>query len=90
MNTSREARSSEKREGRDRLTVRDPLVGNALAGKNLDDINIGDVTKWGNRLAADARAWLSRGGFADRGRITQGDAHRMFVMAFSRKREAVR
>lgn len=83
MSLEKRARTPEMRRGRERLTVRDPRVEHALAGLNIDNYDVEETRRFGNRLMADARRWMMRGGFADRGRIGKGDAHRLYVQAFS-------
>lgn len=75
-------RTPEMRGGRERLTVRDPRIEKALASHSIDETNIEDVRRFGNKLQADADRWLLRGGFSERGRIYKSDAHRMFAAAF--------
>jgi hypothetical protein len=79
-------RSLKMREGRARLSVRDPHVDKLLAGLIIDESNIDAARRFGNRLQADARRWMARGGLAERGRITKRDAHQMFALAFKEMR----
>jgi hypothetical protein len=59
-----------------------PLIDSCLADGGFDGEIIQQTRLWGNRLLADARRWMSRGGLAERGRITKRDAHQMFAQAF--------
>lgn len=63
------------------LTPRNRLIEAVLGGR-FDEATLNDTTRWGNRLQAEALRWMLRGGFGDRGRITKGDAARMFANAF--------
>lgn len=86
MGTIKGASHPEKmRTGRDRLTVRDPLVQSALAAIDIPGTDIDGVMRCGNRLAAAARLWVARGGYAERGRVTRADAERMYRRAFARE-----
>ena len=73
------ARTPDMREARTRLSVNEPLVKSAVAAINFSDFNIGETTRWGNRLQADARKWMQRGGFGERGRISKRDAGRILA-----------
>lgn len=58
-------------------------VENFLQEAGFDGATIRHAMPWCNRLEADARRWMQRGGWAaDRGRITKVDAHRLFSHAF--------
>jgi hypothetical protein len=76
-------RTPDVRRGRERLlSIRHPRVVKALAGINIDPETLPHAERFGNRLARDADAWIRAGGFAERGRISKGDAHRLFAHAF--------
>jgi hypothetical protein len=49
-----------------------------LAGLGFDEGTIATTLPFYNRLEADARMWVIRGGFVERGPITRGDAERMY------------
>lgn len=66
MDAARGSSSPERREGRARLSVRDPRTENCLAGLNLGGVNVEEVRTFGNRLQRDADAWMRRGGFSER------------------------
>jgi len=84
MRVTEGARTPEMRRGRERLTVHNPRIEMALASLGIDPVDVAETRRFGNRLQADADRWMLRGGFADRGRISKSDAHRMFVLAFGR------
>jgi hypothetical protein len=79
-------RTPEMRRDRERLTVRSPRIETALASLCIDDDNIEEARRFGNKLQADADRWLQRGGFAERGRIYKSDAYRLFAHAFGGSR----
>jgi hypothetical protein len=81
---------TEKRRLAGTLTRPNRLITACLAGAAFDEAIINETTRWGNRLQADAERWMQRGGFGERGRINKADAHRLFAMAFSGKREGGR
>ena len=57
----------------------DPLVTAAVAAIAIDDFNIGETMRWGNLLAAEARRWLSRGGYTPhQRRLTKRDAENIW------------
>lgn len=66
MRLDRASSAHERREGRARLTVRDPRTEKALAGINLGGVNVEELRTFGNRLQREADAWMRRGGFSDR------------------------
>ena len=47
----------EKREGRVRLSVRDPLIENMLAGISIEDFDIEETRRFGNALLRARAAW---------------------------------
>lgn len=63
----------ERRKGRT-LSVSDPLVTAAVAAIAIEGFNIGDTTRWGNRLACDARRWAQGARFNCDRRITKREA----------------
>lgn len=63
----------ERRKGRT-LSVSDPLVSRVLAGITIEGCDIAQVERWGKSLNADAKRWVARGGFGQRGRISKLDA----------------
>lgn len=77
-------RTPEMRRGRERLTVHNPRIEKALASHHIDPEHVAETRRFGNLLQAEADRWIMRGGFAERGRITKADAHRMFALAFGR------
>lgn len=76
----------ERRKGRT-LSVSDPLVSRVLAGIATEGLDIAQTESWGKSLSSDARLWMRRGGFGERGRISKSDAHRMFAAAFGEPRK---
>jgi hypothetical protein len=75
----------EKREGRARLSVRDPLVETVLAGLDLEGLDLDGVRPWSNRLVADARRWLAAGGFSsEHRRLTKADARRALKLELTK------
>jgi|KBSSwiStaDraftv2_1062776.scaffolds.fasta_scaffold884479_3 hypothetical protein len=66
------------------LGISDPRVEKSLAALNLNDLNVAETRRFGNRIQAEADRWMLRGGFSESRRITKSDAHRMFVLAFGR------
>lgn len=78
-------RTPKMRGGRERLTVHRPPVELSLASITFDGFNLNETRRFGNRLLADAEAWMRRGGFtADRGRIDKATARRMFAHEFGK------
>jgi len=47
----------EMRKGRDTLTVRNPFIETCLAVQNLDGVNIGEVTRFGNAILHARNLW---------------------------------
>ena len=80
----RVAPAPERRGGRDRLTVRDPLIENALQAANFDIANISETRRFGNRMAAEVRRFLVGRNGSNRGRISKADAVRMLSAALAR------
>jgi len=68
------------------LGISDPRDEKSLAALNLNDLNVAETRRFGNRLQAEADRWMLRGGLSERGRITKGDACRLFALAFGRAR----
>lgn len=66
MEAARGLSSPERREGRTRLSVRDPRTEKCLAGLNLSGVNVEEVRTFGNRLQREADAWMRQGGFTER------------------------
>lgn len=66
MRLERAPSAHERREGRARLTVRDPRTEKTLAGINLGGVNLEELRTFGNRLQREADAWMRRGGFSER------------------------
>jgi hypothetical protein len=66
MRFARGSSSPEGREGRARLSVRDPRTEKSLAGLNLVDVNVEELRTFGNRIQREADAWMRRGGFTER------------------------
>lgn len=69
----------EKREGRARLTVRDPQVTEAVEALQITGFNVEETTRWGNSLNAAVRRWKAGRIEHDRGRISKSDAARLFA-----------
>lgn len=77
MRLERAPSAHKRREGRARLTVRDPRTEKTLAGLNLGSANLEELRTFGNRLQREADAWMRRGGFSDRTpRLRKRDAER--------------
>jgi membrane-bound lytic murein transglycosylase MltF len=77
MRLERASSAPDRREGRVRLSVRDPRTEKTLAGLNLGETNVEDLRSLCNRLQRDADAWMRRGGFSDRApRLRKQDADR--------------
>jgi hypothetical protein len=53
-------------------------VESYLAGLGFDEGTVATTLPFYNRLEADARMWVIRGGFVERGPITHGDAERLY------------
>ena len=64
-----------------------PLV-NHLAEAGFDEGTIHSTLPWSNRLEADARKWLMRGGLAAPRHLTKADAARLFAHEFGAVRSA--
>lgn len=47
----------ERREGRNRLSVRDPRLESMLAGISLEGFNIEEARSWGNALLRARDSW---------------------------------
>ena len=47
------------RGGRERLTVRNPRIEMALASLSIDEANIPDARKFGNRMQAKVNRWMA-------------------------------
>lgn len=77
----------ERREGRNRLSVDDPRTKKCLAALDLSGLDVTELSRFSNRLHREADAWMRRGGFGERGRISKLDAHRQFVAAFGEPRK---
>ena len=82
MSSQQGDRTPEMREGRARLSVCDPHVEKLLAGLIIDEPYIDDARQFGNRLQADARRWMLRGGLASPRHLTKADAYRLFAYEF--------
>ncbi len=52
---------------------------NHLAEAGFEEGIIQATVPWSNRLEADARKWLLRGGLAAERRLTKADANRLFA-----------
>lgn len=77
MRLEKASSALERREGRARLTVRDPRTEKTLAGLNLGGANVEELRTFGNRLQREADAWMRRGGFTERSpRLRKQDAER--------------
>lgn len=75
MEAAKGSSALERREGRARLSVRDPRTETCLAALNLSGVNVEEIRSFGNRLQRDADAWMRRGGFTDRSpRLRKQDA----------------
>lgn len=74
-------RSTEREKGRT-LTVSDPLVNTAVQAIAFEDFDIASTTRWGNKLAADARLWRMANPPSDRGRISKRDAEHIWRSMF--------
>lgn len=89
MRLERAPSAHERREGRARLTVRDPRTEKTLAGLNLGGANIEELRTFGNRLQREADAWMRRGGFSERTpRLRKQDAERALRSALRNLDEA--
>lgn len=77
----------ERREGRNRLSVDDPRTKKCLAALDLSGLNVTELSRFSNRLHRDADAWMRRGGFAERGRITRRDADLIWRSEFGSSRQ---
>lgn len=70
MRLERGTPAPERREGRARLSVRDPRLDSVLGSICIDGFNIDETRRWGNSLlhARDQWADLNRGGrrYSDR------------------------
>ena len=73
----------ERHRGRERLTVRSPEIERALAGINFDGFDVAETRQFGNRLLAEARLRMARGGLGERGEISKVDAEMMWRKATS-------
>jgi hypothetical protein len=79
-------RSPEMREGRVRLTVRDPQIEKLLAGLAIDPQHVGDARGFGNwlwrernRFDVERQVMFGPGLFG--GRLSKADAERALVSA---------
>lgn len=75
-------RSPETRRG-GRLTIDHPETSKTLATLNLAGEPVADLRRFSNRLQLEADAWR-RGGFAERGRISKGDANRLLRLQLAK------
>lgn len=66
----------QRRKGRT-LSVPDPLVTAAVAAITISDFNLGETTRWGNRLMADARRWAAGRIVAPERRLTKVEPSRV-------------
>jgi hypothetical protein len=67
----------QRRKGRT-LSVSDPLISRVLAGITIEGCDIAQIECWGKSLNADAKRWVARGRFGERGQITKLDAEMMW------------
>lgn len=89
MRLERASSAHERREGRARLTVRDPRTEKTLAGLNLGSSDIEELRTFGNQLQREADAWMRRGGFTERSpRLRKQEAERALMMALRDLRRA--
>lgn len=80
-------RTPEMRQGRARLSVRDPDIEKALAGLNFDVFNIAETRRWGNSLAAAARLHQVGKIGNDKRRLSKADAARLLGMELSKLKQ---
>lgn len=78
-------RTPEMRQGRERLSISRPCVELALGSLAIDGYALAEPRQFGNRLAADAARFMSRGPSGERGRISKLDAHQMWRDAFGNR-----
>lgn len=76
-----------RQEGRERLSVSDPLVNAAVAAITFEDFNVGETRRFGNRMAADARRFQAGRTTHERGRIGKRDAAVMLGLALAKLAE---
>ena len=74
MATLDRARTHKRGEGSQTLRLDHPRTKSLLATLDLDGPGVADLCGFTNRLQRDADAWMRRGGFGERGRITKSDA----------------
>ena len=74
---------SESRRG-GRLGIDHPETSKTLAALNLVGEPVADLRRFSNRLQLEADAWLRRGGGAERGRISKGDANRLLWLQLAK------
>lgn len=73
-----------RQEGRERLSVCDPLVNAAVAAITFQGFDYHETRRFGNRLAADARRFQAGRIRHERGRISKADAARMLGIAMAK------
>lgn len=70
-------RTPEMRRGRERLTVRNPRIEMALASLAIDDRNIEDARRFGNKVQAAVNRWMAgREVITAAPRLSKADADR--------------
>jgi hypothetical protein len=67
--------------------VNAPLIDSCLADGGFEGETIHQSRLWGNRLLADSRRWILRGGLASPRRLTKNDAARLFAFEFGEVRK---
>lgn len=72
----------ERQKGRT-LSVSDPLVTAAVAAIAIEGFNVGDTTRWGNRLACAARSCMTHGKLGEDRRLTRREAESVWRKVFA-------
>lgn len=79
----RAAPARERREGRTRLSVNDPLVKSAVQAINFSGFNIAETERFGNVMAAAARRYMLGKIESEPRRIGQREANRLWHVRFA-------
>lgn len=66
------------------LRLSDPRTEKCLAALDLSGVNLPDLREFSNRLLRESDAWERRGGGAERGRISKGDANRLLRLQLAK------
>lgn len=72
----------ERRKGRT-LSVSDPFIISAVPAISITGFDVAETTRFGNRLACDARRWMAKGGLAQDRRLSRCEAEHIWRLRFA-------